>query len=642
MHWIVEYDYAALMMCTLVICVYYFSRRFPTFTNKVYQVFLTITFLSIIGDIGTAHLSTNTTSEYVTLNWVANVLYLLIFNVIPLIYYVYVIAICYPETKHFRQIKWYCYLPYAASALLILTTPVTKMIFYITDDNRYFHGPLFIFLYVSTFIYLTMAIHHMYKMNRNLNTLQRISIYTFMLGSAFALLVQLIFPSLLLMEFATALAAYFILLSLENPYEYKDSQTEAFNREAFVKIIDDHISGMKKIVVLCLSIEGFKFINDKLGLNNGNKLLEQVSNYLLEVAPKNSLFHITGTQFGILLSSDYDSEALIEIITNRFKKPFMLNGMEIRLWMYMSCLIYPDNVSSLNDILDTVDYSLTEARNTSSTVITHGSAELLRKKHRENAIYAAINEAILTESFQVFYQPIYNADTGSFNGAEALIRLFDPDLGMISPEEFIPMVERNGTIIQIGDIVFKKVCQFLSSKILPNPQYSDFKYVHVNLSVVQCMQEDLVKHYTLLMKEYNIPPSMINFEITETVAYSYGDQLHNVITGFENAGIHFSLDDYGTGYSNAVNVMAYHYNIIKLDKSLLWACSDSHQAQSFLKYTIAMMQELDLVVLMEGVETPEQYRMLAKMGVHLFQGFYFSKPVPEEEFLPLLGKTCNL
>ena len=133
----------------------------------------------------------------------------------------------------------------------------------------------------------------------------------------------------------------------------------------------------------------------------------------------------------------------------------------------------------------------------------------------------------------MFYQPIYNADTGSFNGAEALIRLFDPDLGMISPEEFIPMVERNGTIIQIGDIVFKKVCQFLSSKILPNPQYSDFKYVHVNLSVVQCMQEDLVKHYTLLMKEYNIPPSMINFEITETVAYSYGDQLHNVITGFD-------------------------------------------------------------------------------------------------------------
>ena len=160
---------------------------------------------------------------------------------------------------------------------------------------------------------------------------------------------------------------------------------------------------------------------------------------------------------------------------------------------------------------------------------------------------------------------------------EALVRLFDDNLGFVPPDEFIPIAEKNGDILVIGEIVLEKVCAFIEEY---HPEDYGIKSIHVNLSVVQCMQENIGIRLLNIIDKYKIPHGLIDFEITESTADNSSENLDKIMDDFNKKGIDFSLDDYGTGYSNQSNLMRYPYSIVKIDKSLVWAC-DSNQKRLF-------------------------------------------------------------
>jgi EAL domain-containing protein (putative c-di-GMP-specific phosphodiesterase class I) len=284
-------------------------------------------------------------------------------------------------------------------------------------------------------------------------------------------------------------------------------------------------------------------------------------------------------------------------------------------------------------ILDTpFDDLVSEERNVTDAVVTYQRRMLVEK---------VIQEALDKRKFQVWYQPILDSSTGKIVSAEALVRLTDEKLGYISPEEFVPIAEQTGMIVDIGAFVFDEVCNFYKTNNLLD---LGIDYIEINLSVVQCMNSRLVDAFDKVLKKHGLEAKHINLEITESAASDSRHTLMETVNALKERGFTFSLDDYGTGYSNISYMYDMPFSIIKLDKTILWSAlhpqngMGDKNAMIFLENTIKMMKDMKYKLIAEGIETQEQRNLLKRLNCDFFQGFYFSKPVPGDIYLDMLRK----
>ena len=230
----------------------------------------------------------------------------------------------------------------------------------------------------------------------------------------------------------------------------------------------------------------------------------------------------------------------------------------------------------------------------------------------------------------MFYQPIIEASTGRIISAEALIRLNDRVLGFVSPEEFIPISESNGKIHEISEYVIDTVFRFIKEHNLQN---LGVEFIELNLSVMQCMDKKLSQKLEYYLNKYDVDPKHINLEITETATNFDEKRLRTQLQKLKNLGFTFSLDDYGTGYSNLVRVLEYPVDIIKLDKSIVWSAFQNMDSFVTLKNLISMFHDVRRRIVAEGVESEEQRNALRELGCDYLQGYFYSKPVDEDTFI---------
>ncbi len=211
----------------------------------------------------------------------------------------------------------------------------------------------------------------------------------------------------------------------------------------------------------------------------------------------------------------------------------------------------------------------------------------------------------------------------------------DSALGRIYPDEFIPIAEMIGMIDRLDEFVLKEVCNMISSGL---PSRYGLECINVNLSVIECLKEGFADHVNEIVKKAGVPNEMINFEITESVAAKDYNHLSDVIESLKANDFRFSIDDYGTGYSNITSLFSLEVDIIKIDKSILWNAEKSELGRTLLKTSVDMIHTMNKKALAEGVETEAQIEMLRKFGCEYLQGFYFSKPLPLNEFIAYLQK----
>ncbi len=248
--------------------------------------------------------------------------------------------------------------------------------------------------------------------------------------------------------------------------------------------------------------------------------------------------------------------------------------------------------------------------------------------------------AVKNDGLEVYYQPIYSTSKKKFVSAEALVRLKDRQtLGFISPEIFIPMAERMGLISELGSIVFENVCRFAKKSDI---RRYGVEYIEVNISAVQSVDISLPDRLLDCMSKYGISSDFFNLEITETAAVEAGELLDLNMSRLKSMGCGFSMDDFGTGYSNLSQMANTGFDIIKLDKSLIWPCfeENSEKPKTILNSCIDMINGLGISIVAEGVETKEQVDMLTEKGVEYLQGYYFAKPLSEQDYLTFLQNNC--
>lgn len=633
MNYILHYDVAASLLAVVLIIHFLNRKKIMTPQTTVFSWLLWFNLFSCLFDLCTVLIER--INPPVVVGYISNALYLMVFNTVPALYLVYLL-ITVGKRNTFNLIEKIMVLfPLSIIYLLILTTPFTKLIFTYDEISRYQHGNLMFLLYVIAMYYVVMCLYISIKHRMMMTLGQRTSVYFYNTSSVLTIIIQRIYPNILMMQFTVTLCLLLAYLALEIPKDDEDYALGIFSRSGFIKRIRTSINAKKNFRLLGINLISHQLLRETMGVEQSQNLVKQLIETLLPKIRPMRMFVVAPGQY-MLFTDDLslDLDVIVKNVRDEFHKPVHILDSEIELETYLYRLDYPENAQTVEDILDIIDFSMEMISGKSDKDIVHTSEEIFLKKRRENHIDQLLQSAIKEKRFEVYYQPIYSVKRKRFHSAEALLRLHDENGEFISPEEFIPLAEKTGRIIEIGEFVFRSVCHMLKQEKLWD---HGIDYIEINLSVVQCMQGNLHHRLKEIMDEYGISPRYINLEMTETATVVSRDMLWQNMDRLIEHGVTFSLDDYGTGYSNIANVIRYPFFIIKIDKSVIWYAMENERAMRALRHTIAMLKDLDMYIVAEGVETEEQANQLEAMGCDYFQGYYFSKPVPLTAFLQCIA-----
>ena len=400
------------------------------------------------------------------------------------------------------------------------------------------------------------------------------------------------------------------------------------------KAIKDSVQNGNKGAVLFIDLDDFKHINDGLGHQYGDILLQQIAAGIAGIPGlRGHCYRMGGDEFVIIVEPELfgDLDKVINNITLLFNKQWYLMETEYFCTMSMGIAFFPDNSVDVHEITRMADVAMYAAKRSGKNRYVYYSSEVesatAQRLDIENSMRQAVSTGI--DEFVVFYQPVVNADTQQCTSCEALVRWDSKALGFMGPGEFIPLAEYLGLITSIGDYVLEEACR--RCKLWNDNGHPAF-YVNVNLSVVQLLQKDVVENIKKILEKTGVNPKNIVLEITESFAINDMHRVMEIITGLKKLGPRIALDDFGTGYSSLNYIKQLPLDIIKVDKTFIDDIVEDDYAQAFVKLIVDLSKTIGTKIVVEGVEHKEQYDLLKRLGVDYIQGYYFGKPVPAKVF----------
>ena len=637
MHYIVEYEFAAIFLSLAVIFSFFRRKTVNTRLTNGFLFLIIIVILSAIVNLSAIYVIEHPFDFPLWFAYFTNTLYYFLFMFFPQAFYSCVkcsITSNFTRSK-FKVLRYYT--PITIQQILILSSPFTHAIFYF-DEARVFHKS---YAYPTIFIvfgiYFLSAIYKIIIYRKEVTVAQRATVYFYSIACIVAIIIQTIKPPHIVMGFVAAVSTMMLFLSLVNPTNYVDKEMGSLNLKAFRDVADQEIFRDKPFRVIGIQIVGIRFLNETIGLENKAELLKSLYILLQKACGKHRIYRVSGSRMFVIIPDDGEvQQYIVENVHTVFSNSIRMGEFRISLTERIALFRYPDDAGSVHDIEELMHETLVSVIDEEPGTIVKVDKNILVKKNRELAILQVMKKAVRRGDFYVVYQPIYSFESGRFTTAEALVRLENEELGEVSPEEFIPIAERNGMILQIGEFVFETVCRFiLHHKIWEK----GIEYIHVNLSVIQCMQENLADQLFRIMDLYNLDYRYINLEVTESAAIASSETLMENMNRLIDRNMKFSLDDFGTGFSNTATLIKYPFHSIKLDKSMVWNAMHNEKAETVLRNTIEMVKLLHMEIVAEGAETPEQIEKLKEMGADYVQGFYYSKPISRDSFIELLNDT---
>ena len=419
---------------------------------------------------------------------------------------------------------------------------------------------------------------------------------------------------------------------------HNDFLTGLYNRmkceSDLKKIIKQSVKDGVKCALMFIDLDDFKHINDGLGHQYGDVLLQQIAAGLQSIVGlRGKCYRMGGDEFVAIVMPDMFSE--LERIANKvkdmFNKPWYLMETEYFCTMSMGIAVFPDDSKDVHEIIRLADIAMYESKKNGKNGYTfYDSCSKLNTARRldiENSMRQAVTSGI--EEFVVFYQPVVDVRTGECSSCEALVRWDSKALGFMGPGDFIPLAEYLGLITSIGDYVLEEACR--QCRYWNEHGIPDF-HINVNLSVVQLLQKDVAETVARILKKTGVNPKNIVLEITESFAINDMDRVLDIIKGIKKLGPRIALDDFGTGYSSLNYIKQLPLDIIKVDKTFIDDIVEDEYAQAFIKLIVELSDTIDTDIIVEGVENEAQLNILKELGVDYIQGFYYGKPVPAYEF----------
>lgn len=424
---------------------------------------------------------------------------------------------------------------------------------------------------------------------------------------------------------------------------FYDSLTGVSNRNFFVKNLRDMCEKAEEeknsVEVLFIDIDDFKKINDSLGLVYGDELVQELGQFLKEFENE----HVKVGRFGsdVFVIGIYNpcglrsADEIYRKVVERLRKPFVLSDKSTQfITVTAGVAEYPDAGKTALEVIKNAEIVLYKAKEYGNGSIKYFEPDILDKFVANVSLEKKMKEAIENNDFVLYYQPLYNNENGKLRGAEVLLRWPDDNGGFVStPNIFIPMAEKNGTIVNIGEWVLKESFRSLNEWRM---KYHLPIVLCINVSAIQLEKDNFIDSLQQLIAMYDINPEQIELEITETAVIENYDDIIDKIKTIRGIGMRVSLDDFGTGFSSLSYLKNLPIDTLKIDKSFIDNAATDDSCGIITESVIEMAKKLGYETVAEGVETKEQFNYLRKKNCDIIQGFLLGKPVTRAEFEKIL------
>jgi polar amino acid transport system substrate-binding protein len=395
--------------------------------------------------------------------------------------------------------------------------------------------------------------------------------------------------------------------------------------------------GEYKIALVILNIDNFSTLRSIVGYEQSNIILIRFAKYLDVLANELSfrVYHTVHNNFLLTIQnidSSTDAISIINQIQNKLISFYEMESSKLHLTASAGIAIYPDNSTTLN-LLDNAYKALVQAETSGLGRIEIYRASDAEHMYDELKLYNDMHQALEKNEFEVYYQPIVKSVSQEVVSAEALIRWHHSKHGLIAPYIFIPIMEKTGLIVELGEYVLEEVLK-------QQKRWELFKFkqieVSINLSLLELETGKFVEHVSQQLEKHQISPSLIKFEITEGIAMISEDQTSRQLLELRKLGVSISLDDFGTGYTSFSYLKKIPANTLKIDRSLVMNIVNSKEDQRIVKAMIELGHNLGMEIVVEGIEDEKMFNMMVDFGSDYIQGYYFSRPLPVFEFQKLL------
>ncbi|MBR3306531.1 MAG: EAL domain-containing protein [Lachnospiraceae bacterium] len=617
---------AALMISFVALFYTLAIKRTDRLRNRIYILMLIFTMICSVCEMGKCAvrmLGSNAVMSMVLLDGIEYI-HSIFHILIPMLFFFYVTQVngSYRMMKRFGRVA--LFVPALIAEALIITNPFHQLVYHHDMSLNFKGGWGMGVAYGMAVLYMAGCMLNMIANRKALSRGRFMSILFFFPLVTAGIATQLLLEEVKCEMFAVALMMLGVMLTLENEDDRMDATTGVYNRGALKQTLGTLIRMETPFTVVAVRINNYDVLMRLSGSSGVDHVMKRVAECLKEEYVWYRIYRATTTEFMILTDLSYqDTIRLSERIYVRFMDGMYMPGSDTPISATILRASVPDELSGMEEVMLMVDGPLPTGE---MKGIIHGRK--LAYLTRSTDLEYALDRALKNNGLSMKYQTIHRKEDRTPYAIKALVRMTDPKLGELMPSEFIPQAERTGQIHRIGNMALEEVCRFINSGI---PERLGYGIIFVNLSLVQCLQRDFAEHVTNIIMKHGVSPKMLNFEITKPVSKEDHYLLERVMRQLKKKGFRFTIEDFGAGYANVEAIFALDFDVVKIDRSILWDAMESEIGRIVLDNSIRMIKELDKEILVEGVENIRQIDMLSTMDVDYLQGYYFSRPVSREE-----------
>ncbi len=623
---------STLLICAVNLIYTFIQGRTDKVQNKIFITILCIlTVNAMTGMISGIYGSNPVLNEYTPHVFkISRYAYFVTHTALCPMFFYYISNVSFVSTHLVSTKVRLLSIPFLLTEILALTNPLTNMVWTVDEDYAFHREWGEIAIYIAALFYYVLSFMILTSSWKVLSVKRRNALVFFFVLVAVGVIIQLVEKSIKVEVLAEAVGFTGVMMSVENEDDRIDFGMGFYNRAALNLDIGSSLKHNRRLGIIVIRINNYEIIDRLVGNGETNVISDILSDYLQSIVKRYDIY-VPGKNIFVLTLYDKLPERVEQIadeMEKRFEYTWEYKNFSIQLNTTIMVADIPKQIRTTSELFYMLESPIPEDKD--KGVLKGDDLNFIM---RRRLVEDAISRGFADKSYEVYYQPTHYLD-GRLHGAEALIRMHDRELGNLYPDEFIPVAEQTGLVDDIDEFVLEEVCRFIKTGV---PEKYGIDNINVNLSVIQCMRPGFVESVNQIVERYGVSKKLINFEITETIAASDYMRLSEIIRKLKSEGFLFSMDDYGTGYSNVSAVFSLDLDVVKIDKSILWGAETSELGMAILENTIRMIRQMKKKILVEGVETAEQISLLTKLGVDYLQGFYFSRPVPEADFIKYLS-----
>ncbi len=638
MQYVGEFCVAAVIGTVVLFALYFLKRNYDTPHNRLFFLMVVVNLLASAFNIVSIHSIDNPTQYSPFVRDLVNLGYLWLYNLMAGVFLLYADNVTkIPRLK--TPVRVFFFSVLLLETCLIFTSSSTKLIAYFDDALVYCRGILHPLLFAIAYAEIIIGLLCFAYCRKRFSHYQEVAVFWFAAVLFFAQIYQIIFPRYVIGNYMATLGLFFLFIAFENHAYYLFQTTMCYNRYAFF-ITVRHLQ--KRKAPYQIASLRMDYIQTS-AVASRPSTIDQLTVLLAERMDRafpGKVYVLSNECFAIIeegADSRWDQSARGKI-QECFAEPFAITREGKTETTRISPQIrtihvtehFPDGYALLDFLSGTE--SISSADLSDDIVDT-----ALESARHEQKILHLIDKALENRTFQVWYQPILDIAGGTYRSAEALIRMRDGNGSFVNPEELIRIAEKNGRIDAVGLYVFEEVCRLLRDR---ETKLRGINCIEVNLSPRQLRNPALADNLLALIRQYGIPAEAINLEITETAETTPAEreQMVSFMERMREEGVAFSLDDYGSGFATIGTLLTYPVDIVKFDRDILWKAMTEPSAMTLLRTSLSAVRGIGKKAVVEGVETKEMEQMLRENDCDYLQGFLFSRPRPEKEFVRFISE----